>query len=56
VHAALVGLGWPPREAEAALSVVADEYGSEADAMDVGVLLRTALRAMSGSVSTPSGR
>ncbi len=56
VHAALVGLGWPPREAEAALSVVADEYGPEADEMDVGVLLRTALRAMSGSVSSPSGR
>lgn len=56
VHAALVGLGWPPREADAALSVVADEYGADADTMEVGVLLRTALRAMSGSVSTPGGR
>lgn len=56
VHAALVGLGWPPREADAALSVVADEFGADADGMDVAVLLRTALRAMSGSVSTPGGR
>lgn len=56
VHAALVGLGWPPREADAALSVVADEFGADADATEVGVLLRTALRAMSGSVSTPGGR
>jgi Holliday junction DNA helicase RuvA len=56
VHAALVGLGWPPREADAALSVVADEFGADADTTEVGVLLRTALRAMSGSVSTPSGR
>lgn len=56
VHAALVGLGWPPREADAALTVVADELGDQADTAEVGVLLRTALRAMSGSVSTPGGR
>ena len=46
VHAALVGLGWTSREADAALVVVADEYGPGADELDVGVLLKTALRAM----------
>jgi Holliday junction DNA helicase RuvA len=46
VHAALVGLGWTSREADSALVVVADEYGTDADQIDVGVLLKTALRAM----------
>lgn len=47
VHAALVGLGWSSREADAALVVVAEEYGSDVDQIDVGVLLKSALRAMS---------
>jgi Holliday junction DNA helicase RuvA len=47
VHAALVGLGWSSREADQALVVVAEEYGADADQIDVGVLLKTALRAMS---------
>jgi Holliday junction DNA helicase RuvA len=46
VHAALVGLGWSSREADTALVVVAEEYGTDADQIDVGVLLKTALRAM----------
>ncbi|MFL6178269.1 MAG: Holliday junction branch migration protein RuvA [Actinomycetes bacterium] len=46
VHAAMVGLGWSSREADAALVAVADEYGSDVEQMDVGVLLKTALRAM----------
>ena len=48
VHAALVGLGWSTREADAALVVVAEEYGADADTIDVGVLLKTALQAMNG--------
>jgi Holliday junction DNA helicase RuvA len=46
VHAALVGLGWSAREADAAVVMVADEYGADADQIDVGVLLKTALQAM----------
>jgi Holliday junction DNA helicase RuvA len=49
VHAALVGLGWSSREADAAVVVVAEEYGAGADEIDVGVLLKTALRAMGGA-------
>jgi Holliday junction DNA helicase RuvA len=49
VHAALVGLGWSGREADAALVLVAEEHGDEAEVADVGVLLKTALRAMSAS-------
>ena len=43
VHAALVGLGWSAKEADAAVSTVADEV--EADA-DVAVVLRAALRTL----------
>jgi Holliday junction DNA helicase RuvA len=49
VHAALVGLGWSAREADAALAIVAEEHGDEAEVADVGVLLKTALRAMSAA-------
>ena len=48
VHAALVGLGWSAREADAAVVVVAEEYGAGAEEIDVGVLLKTALQAMGG--------
>jgi Holliday junction DNA helicase RuvA len=51
VHAALVGLGWSSREADGALVIVAEEHGSEAESADVGVLLKTALRAMSSGTS-----
>lgn len=55
VHAALVGLGWSAREAESAVSIVADEHGEDAASTDVGVLLKTALRSMStGAVGASS--
>jgi Holliday junction DNA helicase RuvA len=44
VHQGLVGLGWPAREAEKAVEVVAPEAG---DAPDVAALLRAALRTLS---------
>jgi holliday junction DNA helicase RuvA len=44
VHQGLVGLGWPPREADRAVDVVADQAG---DAPDVGALLRAALQTLS---------
>ena len=43
VHAALVGLGWSAKEADTAVSTVADDV--EADA-DVAVVLRAALRTL----------
>lgn len=43
VHAALVGLGWSPREAEAAVAAVAPEVGADAD---VATVLRAALRSL----------
>ena len=41
--AALVGLGWAPREADAAIEAVADD---EVDDADVATVLRAALRAL----------
>lgn len=51
VHAALVGLGWSARDADTALSAVADEFGDAAADTDVAVLLRTALQSMGRSVA-----
>lgn len=51
VHAALVGLGWSARDADAALSAVADEFGDAAAETDVAVLLRSALQSMGRSVA-----
>jgi Holliday junction DNA helicase RuvA len=44
VQAALLGLGWTTREADDAVTAVADEAG---DTPDVAVLLRSALRSLS---------
>ena len=46
VHQALLGLGWPARDAESADDAVADQAG---DAPDVSVLLRAALRTLAKS-------
>jgi len=46
VHQALLGLGWPARDAESAVDAVADQAG---DAPDVSVLLRAALRTLAKS-------
>ena len=43
VHAALVGLGWSTREAEAAVAAVAPEFGADAA---VGDVLKAALRSL----------
>jgi Holliday junction DNA helicase RuvA len=43
VREALIGLGWSPREADAALAVVSQDV--EADA-DVATVLRLALRSL----------
>jgi Holliday junction DNA helicase RuvA len=43
VHAALVGLGWSPREADAAVASVAAEVAPDAD---VATVLRAALRSL----------
>ena len=43
VHAALVGLGWSTREADAAVTAVAPEFESDAD---VSTVLRAALRSL----------
>jgi Holliday junction DNA helicase RuvA len=51
VHAALVGLGWTSREADGAVDVVGAEYGEDAESMDVGVLLKTALQTMNGAAN-----
>jgi Holliday junction DNA helicase RuvA len=51
VHAALVGLGWSARDADAALSAVADEFGDAAAETDVAVLLRSALQSMGRAVA-----
>jgi Holliday junction DNA helicase RuvA len=50
VHAALVGLGWGARDADAALTAVAEEFGEDADSTEVAVLLRAALQSMSKAV------
>jgi hypothetical protein len=46
VHQALLGLGWPTRDAESAVDAVADQAG---DTPDVSVLLRAALRTLAKS-------
>jgi Holliday junction DNA helicase RuvA len=46
VHQALLGLGWPARDADSAVEAVADQAG---DAPDVSVLLRAALRTLAKS-------
>jgi Holliday junction DNA helicase RuvA len=43
VHQALLGLGWPARDAESAVSAVADQAGASPD---VSALLRAALRTL----------
>ena len=43
VHAALVGLGWPTREADAAVAAVAEDVAPDAD---VATVLRAALRSL----------
>lgn len=43
VHAALVGLGWSPKEADAAVGAVAGEVADDAD---VATVLRAALRTL----------
>jgi Holliday junction DNA helicase RuvA len=50
VHAALVGLGWSTREADAAVAQVTTEFGDQAGQTDVGVLLKSALRSMGASM------
>lgn len=50
LHAALLGLGWAPREADEALTAVgpmAEEMASTGGAPDIAVLLRTALQTLS---------
>lgn len=51
VHAALVGLGWGARDADAALTAVAEEFGEDADTADIAVLLRAALQSMGSGVA-----
>jgi Holliday junction DNA helicase RuvA len=51
VHAALVGLGWTARDADGAVSAVADEFGDAATETDVAVLLRSALQSMGRAVA-----
>jgi holliday junction DNA helicase RuvA len=46
VHAALLGLGWSGREADAALEQVAPLVGDGVDGADVPGLLRAALRTL----------
>jgi Holliday junction DNA helicase RuvA len=43
VHAALVGLGWSTREADAALAAIAPDVDVDAD---VSTVLRAALRSL----------
>ncbi|MFF1796162.1 Holliday junction branch migration protein RuvA, partial [Kitasatospora sp. NPDC058263] len=45
LHAALVGLGYAPREADEAVTAVAPEAEAQA-VTDVGALLRAALRTL----------
>ena len=46
MHAALLGLGWSGREADAALDEVAPLIGDGVDAADVSTLLKAALRTL----------
>ncbi|MDQ4084679.1 MAG: Holliday junction branch migration protein RuvA, partial [Actinomycetota bacterium] len=46
VHQALLGLGWPSRDADAAVDAVAEQAG---DSPDVSALLRAALRTLAKS-------
>ena len=49
VHAALLGLGYPPRDADDALARVADDPAASLETPDVAVLLRAALRGLARS-------
>jgi Holliday junction DNA helicase RuvA len=51
VHAALVGLGWGPRDADAAVTAVAHEFGEDAPDIEIAVLLRSALQSMGSAVA-----
>ncbi|HUV49383.1 MAG TPA: Holliday junction branch migration protein RuvA [Actinomycetes bacterium] len=51
VHAALVGLGWSARDADSAVSAVAQELGDEAATTEVAVLLRSALQSLGRAVT-----
>ncbi|MBD0292783.1 MAG: Holliday junction branch migration protein RuvA [Jiangellaceae bacterium] len=46
VHAALLGLGWTAREADAAIGEVAPMIGDGVDAADVATVLKAALRTL----------
>ena len=46
VHAALVGLGWSARDADAAIDKVAPDLADDPD-IDVAVVLKAALRTLS---------
>jgi holliday junction DNA helicase RuvA len=50
LHTALVGLGWGARDADAALTAVAEEFGEDADSAEIAVLLRAALQSMGRAV------
>jgi holliday junction DNA helicase RuvA len=47
VASGLVNLGWPPRDAEAAIAALEDEGVVDGDAVDVATVLRAALRKLS---------
>lgn len=49
VHAALLGLGYAPRDADDALARVADDPAAALEPPDVAALLRTALRGLARS-------
>ncbi len=51
VHAALVGLGWGQRDADAAVTAVAQEFGEDAPDTEIAVLLRSALQSMGSAVT-----
>ena len=51
VHAALVGLGWSARNADDAVSAVAQEFGDQAGTTEIAVLLRSALQSMGSAVA-----
>ncbi|MEO8106295.1 MAG: Holliday junction branch migration protein RuvA [Actinomycetes bacterium] len=51
VHAALVGLGWSARDADAAVTAVAQEFGDDASTTEIALLLRSALQSMGSAVA-----
>ncbi len=51
VHAALVGLGWGHRDADTAVTAVAQEFGDDAPDAEIAVLLRSALQSMGSAVA-----